>query len=76
MIIEIEYYKYDTKIIGNNIGYSELNGIIMQAEELCDTAEDNFVRILCDLIQFEVIETIDRKIIKTYFSGGPKWMKV
>lgn len=48
----------------------------MQAEELCDTAEDNFVRILCDLIQFEVIETIDRKIIKTYFSGGPKWMKV
>ena len=25
MIIEIEYYKYDTKIIGNNIGYSELN---------------------------------------------------
>ena len=48
----------------------------MQAEELCDTAEDNLVRILCDLIQFEVIETIDRKIIKTYFSGGPKWMKV
>lgn len=60
MIIEIEYYKCDTKIIGKNIGYSELNRIIMQAEEICDTAEDNFVRILCDLIQFEVIETYEQ----------------
>ena len=50
MIIEIEYYKNDTKICGGNIDFSELDKCIKQTEKLCDIKEDNFVRILCDLI--------------------------
>ena len=57
MIIEIEYYKNDTKICGGNIDFSELDKSIKQTERLCDIKEDNFVRILCDMIRFEKIET-------------------
>ena len=57
MIIEIEYYKHDTKICGGNISFSELNKNIIQAEKNCDIQEDNFVRVLCDMIHFDVIET-------------------
>ena len=57
MIIEIEHYKKDIKICGGNISFPELNRFIIQAEKICDIKEDNFVRILCDMIYFEVTET-------------------
>ena len=57
MIIEIEYYKEDTKICGGKTDIFELKRNIKQAEEICDLEEDNFVRVLCGLINYEVIET-------------------
>ena len=73
MIIEIEYYKYDTKLIGGEICFSDLNRFVMQAEKLYDKENDNFERILCSLIQFDIIETdelpdyvYDRDIKKLY----------
>ena len=57
MVIEIEYYKYDTKLIGGEISFPDLNRFVMQAEKLCDRENDNFERILCSLIRFDIIET-------------------
>lgn len=34
MIIEIEYYKYHTKLIGGDVSSSDLNRLLMQAEKL------------------------------------------
>jgi|GEM_PF-901790 len=57
MIIEIEYYKYDTKLSGKTIEVSDLKRIIQQAEETYDRENDNFERVLCSLIQYEIVET-------------------
>ena len=57
MIIEIEYYKYHTKLIGSEICFSDLNRFIVQAEQLYDRENDNFERVLCSLIHFDIIET-------------------
>ena len=50
MIIEIEYYKYHTKLIGGDICSSDLNRLLMQAEKLYDRESDNFERVLCSLM--------------------------
>ena len=60
MIIEIEYYKYHTKLIGGDICSSDLNRLLMQAEKLYDRECDNFERVLCSLIQYDIIETDER----------------
>lgn len=60
MIIEIEYYKYHTKLIGGDICSSDLNRLLMQAEKLYDRESDNFERVLCSLIQYDIIETDER----------------
>lgn len=57
MIIEIEYYKYDTKLSGKTIEVSDLKRKIQQAEETYDRENDNFERVLCSLIQYEIVET-------------------
>ena len=57
MIIEIEYYKYHTKLIGGDVSSSDLNRLLMQAEKLYDKESDNFERVLCSLIQYDIIET-------------------
>ena len=57
MIIEIECYKYDTKLSGKTIEVSDLKRKIQQAEETYDRENDNFERVLCSLIQYEIVET-------------------
>ncbi len=57
MLIEIEYYKKDTKLWGGKTSFSELRRSIELAEAIHNEEEDNFVRILCDMIHFEEIET-------------------
>lgn len=60
MILEIEYYKEDTQLIGKSREYSELKKQLDEAEQLYDKQNDNFVDLLCRMFDWDKIETFVR----------------
>ena len=60
MILEIEYYKEDTQLIGRPREYSELKKQLDEAEKLYDRKNDNFVDLLCRMFDWDKIETFVR----------------
>ncbi len=47
MILEIEYYKGDTQLVGRKVDYQELKSQLEQAEKLHDRQIDDFIDLLC-----------------------------
>ena len=47
MLIEIEYYRRDTKLYGSRITRGELKEQIRMVEALYDRETDNFIALLC-----------------------------
>ena len=47
MILEIEHYKHDTRLIGKTEDISELKRQLMQTETLYDKELDNFTELFC-----------------------------
>ena len=47
MILEIEYYKGDTQLIGRKVEFHELKDQLDEAEKLHDRKSDDFIDLLC-----------------------------
>ena len=47
MVVEIEYYKGDVLIYGNNVSEHVLRKQLIEIENFYDKLEDNFVDLLC-----------------------------
>ncbi|ADU24402.1 MULTISPECIES: hypothetical protein [Ruminococcus] len=47
MILEIEYYKADTQLVGKARHFSEVKEQLEKAEHLHDRVNDNFIELLC-----------------------------
>ncbi|MBO5387295.1 MAG: hypothetical protein J6A59_04050 [Lachnospiraceae bacterium] len=47
MVVEIEYYKGDVLIYGNNVSGHVLKKQLIEIENYYDKLEDNFVNLLC-----------------------------
>ena len=47
MILEIEYYNHDTRLIGKTEDISELKRQLMETETLYDKQTDNFTQLFC-----------------------------
>lgn len=56
MVIEIEYYEYDTLLYGTKISFSEFKNQVNNIEKLYDRTEDNFVALLCRMYNWKVIK--------------------
>ena len=48
MGLEIEHYKYDTRLIGKTEDISELKRQLMEAETLYDKRTDNFTQLFAE----------------------------
>lgn len=59
MIIEIEYYKYDTKLIGKSKSLQELENEIKDIELKCDDEIDDFISLFCSEYGWQEIRTED-----------------
>lgn len=59
MIIEIEYYKGDELLYGNDISKSDLKKQLSEIENSYDRLEDNFVSLLCRRFGWNVLSTDD-----------------
>lgn len=57
MILEIEYWKQNTLLMGKAESVSELRRNLEKAESLCDPATDNFVPLFCRMYHWEEIDT-------------------
>ena len=57
MILEIEYYKYDTHLIGKTASISELKKQLEETETLYDKENDNFIELFCRMFCWSVIDT-------------------
>ncbi|WP_295156774.1 hypothetical protein [uncultured Ruminococcus sp.] len=60
MILEIEYYKADTQLVGKTRHFSEVSDQLKKAEDLHDREQDNFVELLCRMFGWTEIETFVR----------------
>ena len=60
MILEIEYYKGDTQLIGKTVDYNELKRQLDEAEKLHDRKSDDFTLLLCRKFGWEEIKVFDR----------------
>jgi len=59
MIIEIEYYKGDVLLYGNNISEFELKKQLIEIENSYDKCEDNFVNLFCRRFSWTILNTYD-----------------
>lgn len=73
MIIEIEFYQGDTLLSGKQIPYVEFVRQLKDIEADYDSAQDNFVALLCRRYGWTIVETseppvyiYDRDILKAY----------
>ena len=60
MVLEIEYYKADTQLVGKTRNYLELKEQLDKVEELHDRKADNFVDLLCRMFGFEELNSFER----------------
>lgn len=56
MILEIEYYKYDTYLSGKVDSFQELQKQIGDIEDRYDFENDNFIALLCRTYNWEITE--------------------
>lgn len=56
MVIEIEYYEYDTLLYGSKVSFSEFKNQMNTIENLYDRTEDNFVELLCRMYNWKVVK--------------------
>ena len=56
MILEIEYYKYDTYLLGKADSFTKLQKQINDIEERYDCGTDNFIALMCRTYNWEIIE--------------------
>lgn len=57
MIIEIEYFKGDTKLYGHMVKMCELQKQFEEVTKRYDPKEDNFIGLLCRMHDWSVVET-------------------
>ncbi len=57
MILEIEYYRYVTQLVGKPIGFKELQQQLNKTELLYDVKCDNFIELFCRTYNRAVIDT-------------------
>lgn len=55
MILEIEYYKGDILLIGNDISESALRKQIEYVKIIYDRESDNFTELLCRCFNWEIL---------------------
>ena len=48
MVLEIEHYKYDTRLIGKTEDISELKRQLMETKTLYDKRTDNFTQLFAE----------------------------
>ena len=60
MVLEIEYYKADTQLVGKKRNYLELKEQLDKVEKLHDRKTDNFVDLLCRMFGFEELNCFER----------------
>ncbi len=56
MILEIEYYKYDTYLFGKVNSFHELQVQLGDIENRYDPENDNFIALLCRTYNWTVVE--------------------
>ena len=56
MVVEIEYYKYNTLLYGTKVSFTEFMNQINKIEKIYDREEDNFVALLCRLYNWNVVK--------------------
>lgn len=59
MVVEIEYYKGDVLLYGNNISKYDLKKQLIEIENSYDKLEDNFVNLFCRRFGWTVLNTDD-----------------
>ena len=57
MLLEIEHYKYDTRLFGKTEDISELKRQLMETETLYDKRTDNFTQLFCRMFHWSVTDT-------------------
>lgn len=57
MILEIEYYKNDTFLLGNAVDITELKNQLNEIEKIYDVQEDNFTELFCRVFGWSVTNT-------------------
>lgn len=57
MIIEIEFYKGDTLLSGEQVSYEEFLRQIREIESIYDRMQDNFTALLCRRYHWTVTNT-------------------
>lgn len=57
MILEIEYWKGDTILLGKADSVYDLKNALMKTEELYDRGTDNFVELFCRMFGWEKVDT-------------------
>ena len=60
MILEIEYYKADTQLVGKTRHFSEVKEQLARAEVLHDRENDNFIELLCRMFGWTESKTFVR----------------
>ncbi|MBR1554202.1 MAG: hypothetical protein IJ644_02275 [Oscillospiraceae bacterium] len=57
MILEMEYYKHNTRLIGKTEDISELKRQLKETETLHDKENDNFTELFCRISGWSVTDT-------------------
>ena len=57
MILEIEYYKCDTRLIGKTVEIFDLKRQLLETEKLYDKGTDNFVQLFVRMFHWDIIDT-------------------
>ena len=57
MILEIEYYRGDIRLIGKTENISELKRQLTETENLYDKETDNFTELFCRMFHWSVTDT-------------------
>lgn len=57
MVVEIEYYKGDVLLYGNDISKHDLKKQLIEIENSYDKLEDNFVTLFCRRFSWTVLNT-------------------
>lgn len=60
MILEIEYYKADTQLVGRTRHFSEVDEQLKKAEDLHDRKNDNFIELFCRMFGWTETEKFVR----------------
>ena len=56
MILEIEYYSFDTLLIGKSESIPELKRQLAKTETLCDKENENFIELFCRMFYWSVTD--------------------